>query len=146
MREIKFRCWDNLTKKMYPQNGLLAKIEFDNDDNKIFAVGVAEYQQLNEEGDCDWELFELKNQDELILMQFTGLIDKYGKKIYEGDRIKGQSTGVREVIFDKGCFVGQLEEQELPSMDEFSPSCDFILPLYLITNYCEVIGNIYEGK
>jgi uncharacterized phage protein (TIGR01671 family) len=114
MREIKFRCWDSR------RNLMISNI------HKTSNFNFVVMGKNNNSG-----------YSHLTLMQFTGLTDKNGKEIYEGDRIKGQSTGVCEVIFDKGCFAGQLKEQELPSM---------ILPLYIITNYCEVIGNIYEGK
>ncbi|MCP9380540.1 YopX family protein, partial [Lacticaseibacillus paracasei] len=101
-REIKFRAWDDLHNKMYP----VSDIEWDAD-GRIWVTA--------DDGKNGIELID----EEAHLMQFTGLTDKNGQKIYEGDLFEhkfgytvfddpphaemGTEYGV--VTFDNGQFV-----------------------------------------
>ena len=69
--------------------------------------------------------------------QFTGLLDKNGKEIYEGDIIKGFDITI-EVWYseDRACFIAEMKEPQNDVVD--------ILGGY-DTQRMEIIGNIYDN-
>lgn len=114
MRTIKFRAWDKENKQWINQNVAIA--DWNNSPYINLACIVGD------------NILELNSNKDWIWSEFTGLHDKNGKEIYEGDII--QANGI---IFDEITFVIQ---------DIFYPYIHNIEENY--TNI-EVIGNIYEN-
>ena len=67
MRDIKFRVWDNNLKVLYTP-------EMDKEEKNLWRISA-------NGGDFT------HSYDDGILMQYTGLKDKNGKEIYEGDKL-----------------------------------------------------------
>lgn len=121
MREIKFRAWGHLVRANYCMH---------------YCVSIEDYlcNPLPYVGDgdkiCDHEL-----------MQYTGLKDKNGKEIYEGDIVKcGWFYGD-----DFGNEVGEMEfSNQVVEFTVGQQGSGFDLNVFGMEN-AEIIGNMYEN-
>jgi len=109
MREMKFRAWVGQALKMFEVSDISWR------DDKFFS--------FVEPDGGEW--YEGANP---ILMQYTGLKDKNGKEIYEGDVVRKYTGKIIEIkwqeLGDAGACYGYGFNQE---------------------GDCEVIGNVYEN-
>lgn len=115
--EYKFRAWDARNNKWLlgyelPNLGGFSM------KGEVMAFG--EYTAVLSE-------FKLQDWDKLILMQFTGLHDKNGVEIYEGDVMDYGAGRYYPVVFINGSFVM-----------EPMPTMPWLLPIHTIA------GNIYQ--
>lgn len=124
MENIKFRAWQRDKRMMCK----VRDIHF-----------LSEQASLEEKEN----VINTRRFKDIKLMQFTGLYDKNGKEIYEGDIIKYSAyldesaeikEGIAQVVWDK-------EETGYYLANDYKSNL-----FYLIKDLeCEVIGNIYEN-
>lgn len=126
-REIKFRIYDTDEKEMFYQEDI---------DYIDFFTGIV---FIREDDGYDY-LLDYKSDDGK-LMQYTGLKDKNGKEIYEGDILGRHEYWPIRIEYDKGCFmVRDLDKVRYNNLILNVPICNFES-----INDWKVIGNIYEN-
>ena len=146
MREIKFRAWDNQNKRMMEWLRTWKDDECDPDndyDFKKMELYINQeghiLEQTYEHGMCDTH-YQLQGQPKYTLMQYTGLKDKNGKEIYEGDIVK-TSWETGQIIYEGDSFNLYLgTAHKLPD-----GSCRNFIEYKDNWRSWEVVGNIWEN-
>lgn len=116
----KYRAWNKATKEMHEVDDIVS-IDFE---KKQICVKTLFFDQLNH-----------YDFNDVVLMQSTGLRDKNGKEIFEGDIVDSEDgilSGVVEFRPDLGMFVSTLIKY-----NNFERLCN-------VADSVHIIGNIWE--
>jgi uncharacterized phage protein (TIGR01671 family) len=134
MRTFKFRAWDNEFEMMFYSNS---------SDDPLNVTGERIHHLCGcekPEGHLNYFFFK-----KAPIMQFTGLHDKHGKEIYEGDIIRGNGNNLFAIIPMLGglsiCnthYLGQKHNELISEPTNDAQSAQWL-------KESEVIGNVYEN-
>ncbi|EPR5044872.1 TPA: hypothetical protein VME49_000846, partial [Streptococcus pyogenes] len=126
----KFRAFNQKTQKMYGVDG------FKSSERKIYRCSLADDEFRS--GRLETFHFVEDNLDDYILRQSTGLFDKNGVEIFEGDVVEyddGEYLFAGKVV--KTVFGIYVKSYSFFSFEDFSDE-------NTMTADVEIIGNIYE--
>lgn len=120
MRETKFRAYHKERKEMFE----IASIDFE---EKKAALSNGTIKLLN----VDFKQFEL--------LQYTGLKDKNGKEIYEGDILFFRDENMKYIVVwqDAAFIIKSIEIRKYSEKMFWLDDTEIC---------CEIVENIYENK
>jgi uncharacterized phage protein (TIGR01671 family) len=136
MREIKYKAW---IKEGHPQNKntMVKVLEIDFEEQEIVFKTKAS-ENIIEMGGSDTVRWCTKF-DRVEMLQFTGLTDRNGVEIYEGDIIKW-NTGIGYIKYRADDYTLGFEVEVIAGSNFYGYEGE-----HYDWTCVEVIGNIYEG-
>lgn len=136
MREVKFRAWDKRTKQMFDHEDFLEEGRL------LVRMAVKLAQGEPDVANAKGGIMLHTDDKNMEHMQYTGLKDKNGKEIYEGD-IQEFKNGYRAAVeFKHGMFginpVIKYDRESFIELNIYTHSIEE-------GNALNIIGNIYEN-
>lgn len=126
----KFRVWVNKIKAIFEPDDI---IDINYEEKEIFTQDIYFVDGLP-----DGRVLRRYDFDEIEPMQSTGLKDKNGKEIFEGDVVKM----VKDVYSEPTYYEVVRHRGGAYRLESKQHGCE----LWLRHTDCEVVGNIYENK
>ncbi|OFN82358.1 YopX family protein [Streptococcus sp. HMSC061D10] len=120
----KFRAWDGAKKEMFKDTFAITESG---------QVVVVEQEFVTNSPDYVFV-------DYLAIMQSTGLFDRNGQEIFEGDIV--DYKGRKAIIKWHGSYASFIYR----FVDEMQERVSEWDPLFLAYHHFEIIGNVYENK
>ncbi len=133
MREIKFRAWDKEKKKMYADVGIFPFPWNERTRNSSWSFS-ADGTTVN------------PYHENITLMQYTGLKDKNGKEVYEGDILEAKVYVPGQE--NSPTFWPRIDRWEVKlEKEEFDNGWKYIIWNVSVEDKpdYEIIGNIHEN-
>ena len=126
----RYIAWIKTEKRMFFSDDILA-IDYENEE-------IVTQQVYFENGLPDDRDIYCYKTDEIELMQTTGLKDKNGKEIFEGDIVKMS----KDVYSEPTYYEVVRHRGGAYRLESKQHGCE----LWLRHTGCEVVGNVYENK
>lgn len=139
-RKIKFRVWDTTHKVMITDNNVQEVVR------KYNEGYLSDYEDYDSDYDCDewypyckmYVPFDICLNEDKVLLQYTGLKDKNGVEIYEGDMV------MYDYEWTKPTEIGIVTWNNKNASFQIKGHIPSSSMTHL--NWMKVIGNIYESE
>ena len=134
-REIKFRAWDKIQEKMYAVAGISPHNEI------MVSEKINSGRQWYLVEDIHIKKYQQYGHGDVVLQQFTGLKDKNGEEIYEGDVVReNNELGVSDLHYEIGYKDGHTSMTGINKGNTYDRH-----GIWNLISSLEIIGNIYSN-